>query len=47
MKITPPKESKISVTTNDLGESVIVVPAAQEWTRYLGGACAKRIQAIA
>jgi len=37
MKISPPAGSRISITASDLGESVIVIPVAQEWTRYLGG----------
>ena len=37
MKITPPKGSKISVGTNELGEPVIAVPVAQNVSRYFGG----------
>ena len=37
MKITPPKGSKISVETNDSGESVIIVPVVENPGRYFIG----------
>jgi len=37
MMIAPPTGSKISMGTNDLGEPVIVVPVAQDATRYFSG----------